>query len=108
MTPEALQTGRAYYRITYADPELTIPSVKAFIYIGVDIFPDDDADVVMYYFQDTVSYFACGAATDETSSTGHPEVDIQVFPIHVQEIGSSIVSLEGAIEALQSAKARAR
>ncbi len=108
MTPGELQTGQAYYRITYADPALTIPSVKALIYIGVNILPDDDADVVMYYFQDTVSYFARGAATDEASSVRHPEIDIQVFPCHAQDIGSSIVSLEGAIEALQSAKTRAR
>jgi hypothetical protein len=108
MTPTDLQTGHACYRLTYADPALTIPSINAFIYIGTNIFPDDDADVVIYYFQDTVSYFARGAATDESSSGRHPEVDIQVFPIHAQEIGSSIVSLEGAIEALQSAKTRAR
>jgi hypothetical protein len=108
VTPGDLQTGHAYYRITYADPALTIPSVKALIYIGVNIFPDDDADVVTYYFQDTVSYFARGAATDEVSSVRHPEIDIQVFPIHAREIGSSIVSLEGAIDALESATTRAR
>jgi hypothetical protein len=47
----------------------------------------------------TVSYFARGAATDEASSTGDPEIDILVFPIHAQEIGSSIVSLDGAVGA---------
>jgi hypothetical protein len=108
VTPGDLQIGQAYYRITYADPELTIPSLKAMIYIGTNIFPDDDADLVNYYFQDTVSYFARGAATDEAASARHPEIDTLVFPVLAQEIGSSIVSLEGAIEALRSAKARSR
>jgi hypothetical protein len=29
VTPGDLQTGQAYYRITYADPAVTIPTVKA-------------------------------------------------------------------------------
>jgi hypothetical protein len=49
MTPGHLQMGQAYYRITYADPALTIPSVKAMIYIGTNILPDGDTDVVKYY-----------------------------------------------------------
>jgi hypothetical protein len=106
MKIEQLERGEAYYRLTYADPVLTIPSVEPMMYVGTNIFPDDDSGSVIYYFQDTVSYLARGAATDLASSARHPEINIRVFPFSAREIGVAVVSLDDVIAALLDARTR--
>jgi hypothetical protein len=54
MSPQELEIGTAYYRVTYADNELTIPGVEPMIYVGTNVFPDDVASDVVYYFPGAV------------------------------------------------------
>ena len=42
--------------MTYADPALTIPGVEPMIYVGTNIADDDVPEIVIYYFQDTISH----------------------------------------------------
>ena len=106
MTAPQLVKGRAYYRITYAAANLTIPALQPMIYVGSNIFPDDDHSVVTHYCQDTISYFQVGAATSLATKQSASDVDIQVFPFHADEVGASLLTLQDAIKALQDALAR--
>lgn len=51
MTPEDLKRGVAYYRLTFADVDLTIPGVQPLIYIGTNVFPDDDQTSAVCYLE---------------------------------------------------------
>ena len=48
MSPRDLKAGSAYYRVTYADSNLTIPGVEPMIYVGTNIADDDDPAMVVY------------------------------------------------------------
>lgn len=80
MGPEDLKIGAAYYRLTFADVDLTIPGVEPMIYIGKNIFPDDDPASIVHYFQDTVSHSWRGPVTDDAHDSKHPEIESSVFP----------------------------
>ena len=71
--PEDLKTGGAYYRLTFADTELTIPGVQPMIYIGANVFPDDDPASTVHYFQDTTSYSWRGPAIDAAHDSSTPK-----------------------------------
>jgi hypothetical protein len=52
-----LVRGSTYFRLTYADPSMTMPGVRPLVYIGSNIFPDDAASAeTIHYFQDAVSF----------------------------------------------------
>lgn len=78
MSPQDLKVGCAYYRVTYADPALTIPGVQPMIYIGTNIADDDDPATVVYYFQDTISHSWRGPVTDAAHHSKHPEIEAAV------------------------------
>jgi hypothetical protein len=64
MTPAKLTKGHAYYRVTFADPEFTIPGVEPMIFVGVDLFDEEKGSEPRYYFQDTISFQRHGNCTD--------------------------------------------
>jgi hypothetical protein len=107
MSPANLQEGTAYYRLTFADANRTIPGVQPMIYVGANIFPDDDSTVQIYYFQDTISHLWRGAVTSATHDTKHPEIEAVVFPHTERELQSDILTLEEVIAALNDAHRRA-
>jgi hypothetical protein len=80
VSPQDLKVGCAYYRVTYADPALTIPGVEPMIYVGTNIADDDVAETVIYYFQDTISHSWRGPVTDGEHHSKHPEIEAAVFP----------------------------
>lgn len=106
ITTDQLQLGEAYYRLTFSDPDRCIPGVEPMIYVGCNIFPDDDPAKRIFYFQDTVSFACRGSAVSVESVAKHPEIEIRVFPVNANEIGSEVVSLSGAISAMESALRR--
>lgn len=81
------QYGVTYYRITYADSELSMPSVEPMVYIGTNIFDDEKEDTL--YFQDTVSVVRFGLL-DEAPDTD----EILVMNCLSQEFGSSMVHID--------------
>jgi hypothetical protein len=108
MAPGNLIKGRAYYRITYADPKLTIPGVEPMMYVGVDIFPDEGKSESSYYFQDTISFHQHGNCIDY-SGPAHIEEDtpFNVFSFTARELGTGVVELPEAIRLLNEANERA-
>ena len=107
MTPTDLKVSTAYYRLTFADTNLTIPGVEPMIYIGKNVFPDDDPTSTVYYFQDTISHSWRGPVTDAAYDEKHPEVEARVFPHTASEVQRDLLTLAEVITALIDAKKRA-
>jgi hypothetical protein len=94
--------------VTYADPALTIPGVKPIIYVGSNIFPDDDPASVVYYFQDTVSHSWRGPVTDAGYDSKHPEIEGEVLPHTEREVQREVLTLAEVIARLTEAQRRAQ
>ena len=107
MSPQDLRAGSAYYRITYADPKLTIPGVEPMIYIGVNVFESDgESPEPMYTFQDTVSYSRFGSAADYKGPAKLSAEGAHTYSFTATQVGE-LVDLSGAAEALNDALERA-
>jgi hypothetical protein len=107
MAPANLTIGTAYYRLTFADPARTIPGVRPMIYVGVNIFPDDDPNAPVYYFQDTVSYALLGSVASIERQSKRADVETEVFPHTATDLRSGIMTLEEVIAAMTDALRRA-
>lgn len=111
MSPESLVLGRAYYRLRFADPDMTVPAVEPMVYIGMDVFPEEDPDLAggrsagTHYFQDALSHRFCGSAAGDDFRP-HPEIEPLVYPVGAEEIGESLLGLDGVIAALTEAQQR--
>lgn len=47
------QIGEIYYRVTFADLDLTIPRVEPMIFAGTNLFPEhEEQGLISYYFHD--------------------------------------------------------
>ncbi len=77
------------------------------IYVGVNIFPDDEADTPVYYFQDTVSFSALGSVASSDYDSKHDEVEAQVFPFTESDLATGIMTLDAVVAALSDALRRA-
>ena len=107
MSPRDLKPGDAYYRATFADSDRTIPGVRPMIYVGSNIFPDDDPTSVTYYFQDTVSYSRLGPITDAANDWKELEVETEVYPHAEEEVERDVLTLAEVVVALTEAQRRA-
>ena len=90
-----LEKGRTYYFITYADPGFTMPGVMPVVYVG---------ESESHQFQDTVSYQRFGSVLDTESEYGKQAC---ITDVPESEIGTTIVSLSGAVDVLVGAHQRA-
>jgi len=108
VSPQDLKIGSAYYRVTYAAPNLTIPGVDPMIYVGTNIAEDDDPTAVIYYFQDTISYFWRGAVTDQAHRSKHPDIDVAVFPHTEHEVQRGVFTIDEVVFAVTKARDRER
>lgn len=108
MSPQDLKVGSAYYQITYADRELTIPGVDAMIYVGVNVFDSDSsAPTPMYTFQDTVSFSRFGLFTEYEGPADLSEEGLFTQSFTPEEL-VELTDLQGAAAALNAAVERAR
>lgn len=104
---ESLEQGQAYYRLTFADSAHTVPAVEPMIYVGMNVFPDEDAQSrATHYFQDAISFRICGSAAD-VHFQPHPEVEPVIYRVEAGEVSDSLLDLDGLIEALVEARRRA-
>lgn len=60
-----MKVGEIYYRLTYLDPEMRFPVIRAYVCLGVNL-SDDDVDRDIWYFQDVFSYYESGSALTAT------------------------------------------
>jgi hypothetical protein len=107
VSPQDLSAGHVYYRLTYADSDRTIPGVQPMIYVGSNIFPDDNPESVTYYFQDTVSYSSVGPITDPSHDFQNLDIETAVFPHTEQEVRTDVLTLSQVVIAVTAAQKRA-
>lgn len=97
MKASALVIGRTYFRLTFADRELTMPGVEPLVFLGQ---VTDDGGTPGFVFQDTVSYqrFGSGLEGDEQ----HEEIVLYFMP--EGDIGAMYDIEELAAEVAESAR----
>jgi hypothetical protein len=61
MDTSALAIGRTYFRLTFADADLTMPGVEPLVFLGQAA---DDSGAQGFVFQDTVSYVRYGSGLE--------------------------------------------
>ncbi len=61
MDTATLVIGHTYYRITFADADLTMPGVEPLVFLGE---AEDDGGTRGFVFQDTVSYVRYGSGLE--------------------------------------------
>jgi len=108
MSPQELEIGRAYFRVTYADPSLTIPGVEPVVFIGVNVLNADiRAPGPVYTFQDAASFSRFGNAAASTGPASLADEGARTYAFTTAQVGE-LVDLSGAAEALNDAVERAR
>jgi hypothetical protein len=95
-----LEVGHTYYRVTFADRDMTMPGVEPLVYLG-DADPTDG--VVPHIFQDTVSYVLHGSRLN----LAQDHDDILIYFIPPAEIGSAIVDVRHVAIEVSAAAERA-
>ncbi len=95
MSTLALIVGKTYYRVTYADRDMTMPGVEPLVYIG----DGSNAEGVPFYaFQDTISYVMYGSRLTPGSIDRD---DLLVYFLPSKEIGVDVVDLENVVALVQ-------
>jgi hypothetical protein len=111
MSPQDLKIGSAYFQVTFSDNEFTIPGVDPMIYIGVDVIEPDPlserSDQPRFVFQDTVSFWRFGSATDYKGTANLADEGACVYSFTLGDL-ESIFDLSGVVEELSQALERAR
>ena len=100
MEDKELTVGCTYYRLTFADRDLTMPGVEPLVYLGEASLENGRS---MLAFQDTVSYVHFGSAL------GQPEQndEIVVHLIERTEIGSGVLDVDAVAQEVSAAALRA-
>jgi hypothetical protein len=101
MDGDTLVVGRAYYQLGFADVDGRIPKVTPVFYLGTNVMVDDVPGKTTHYFQDALSHRECGPATG--AMRPHPDIEPYVVQVAPEELGESLLTLDGVIAALRRA-----
>lgn len=96
-----LKYGATYYRVTYADANLSMPAIEPMVYIGENIFGDEDE--ATYYFQDAVSVLVFGRVGEATDTKA-----CRFSSVPGSELGTIIVDIDQAVRVVTSAAEKGR
>jgi hypothetical protein len=81
MKASALVIGRTYFRLTFSDPDLTMPGVDPLVFLGE---VTDDSGTPGFVFQDTISYVHHGSGLEGEEQ----HEDIVLYFIPESELGA--------------------
>ena len=81
MKASDLIIGRTYFRLTYADRDLTMPGIEPLVFLGEVI---DDAGTRGFAFQDTASFVQHGSGLEGDEQ----EEEIVLYFLPESEIGA--------------------
>lgn len=99
METSALEIGRTYFQLTFADTDLTMPGVEPLVYIGrVELEEGGEA----YVFQDSVSYVRFGSRLELKAD--HEEIMVCLLP--ARDV-SGLMDVHGISNAVAEAADRA-
>lgn len=108
VAPTDLKHGEAYYMLTFADRDWTIPGVEPMIYVGVNVFDSHKAEAEPHYcFQDTVSFNRFGDATQYKGPANLADEGASIRSFTTRQLTSDVFTLEGIIAEMQAARVRA-
>ena len=97
MSTPVLVIGRTYFRLTFADRELTMPAVEPLVFLG-EVTEEGGSNG--YVFQDTASYVQYGSGLEGDEQ---PE-DIALYFMPLTEVGALYDVNELAVEVGGAAK----
>jgi hypothetical protein len=97
MKASALVTGRTFFRLTFADRDLTMPGVEPLVFLGQ---VTDDGGTQGFVFQDTASYVRFGSGLEGEEQ--HEEIFLYFMPD--ADIGAMYDVEELAAEVAESAR----
>jgi hypothetical protein len=97
MKPSALVSGRTYFRLTFADRDLTMPGVEPIVFLG-EVTDDDGTNG--FVFQDTTSYVQHGSGLEGEEQ--HEEIVLYFVP--AEDLGTVSDLAEVAAEVTASAE----
>jgi len=107
VAPTDLKQGGAYYMLTFADRDWTIPGVEPMIYVGINVFDSQKTEAEPHYcFQDTVSFMRYGEATQYTGSANLADEGASISSFTARQVTTDVFTLAGAIAEMQAALAR--
>ena len=97
MKASTLILGRTYFRLTFADRDLTMPGVEPLVYLGE---VTDDSGTHGFVFQDTVSFVQHGSGLEGDEQ--HEDIVLYFMP--ESEVGALYDIDEVATEIAEAAK----
>ena len=97
MNSSALVIGRTYFRLTFADRDLTMPGVEPVVFLGEVA---DENGTHGFVFQDTVSYVLHGSGLEGDEQ--HEEIALTFVP--ETELGAMYDVEELAAEVAEAAR----
>ncbi len=97
MKSSTLVTGRTYFRLVFADRDLTIPGVEPLVFLGE---VTDDGGSPGFAFQDTGSYVQHGSGLEGDEQ----HEDIVLFFLPADELGALYDITELAAEMTEAAR----
>jgi hypothetical protein len=97
MKAETLVIGRTYFRLTFADRDLTMPGVEPLVFLG-EVTEEGGSNG--FVFQDTASYVQYGSGLEGDEQ--HEDIGLYFMP--PTEIGAMYSLLELAEEVSEAAK----
>jgi hypothetical protein len=101
MDTSALISGSTYYRITFADPALTMPGLEPLVYIGLH----DSDGAMLHTFQDTISYTWVGRYPGPFKP--NQDMEISLYPMQEKE-AAAMFSLTEVVAEIGELFARAQ
>lgn len=97
MKASLLIVGRTYFRLTFADPDLTMPGLEPLVFVG-EVTEEGGANG--FVFQDTASYVQFGSGLEGEEQ----HEDIVMYFLPESEIGALYDIEEIAVEIGEAAK----
>ena len=97
MKVSELIIGRTYFRLTFSDPDLTMPGVEPLVYLGQVA---DDSGTEGIVFQDTGSYVQHGSGLEGEEQ--HEDIVLYFMP--ESELGALYTLAELSAEIAESLK----
>jgi hypothetical protein len=97
MKPSALVIGRTYFRLMFADRDLTVPRVEPLVFLGE---VTEEGGTNGFVFQDTDSYVHHGSGLEGDEQ----HEDIVLYFLPESEVGALYDVEELALEVAESAR----
>ena len=102
METSLLIVGQTYYRLTFADMDMTAPGIEPLVYVGVH---ESSQGELLPTFQDTISYTWVGSCPGPYRH--HEDIDVTLYPMKEEE-AAEMLSISEVVQKISEVFARAK